>query len=428
MYKKIRLLGFVFLLMTTLAEAQNINSPYSRYGLGDIVPTQNLLNRGMGGIAAAYYDFNTVNFVNPASYGRLQATTFDVAVELDMRSLRAIDPPRKFNAYNPTISYLQFGFPIKSGKWGLNLGLRPITRISYKIGRQERLPDIDSVNTLFEGTGGSYLANLGTGFTLFNDLSIGVNAGYLFGSKNFSSKRSFLNDSVFYYMSNHDTKSNYGGFSANGGIQYTLRFKNKNYLMRFGAYGNLKKTYNGTKDIVRETFQYNSSTGAPVTIDSVYTEADIEGDVITPSTLGAGVIFDKLGKFLVGVDYTKSKWSEYRYFGESDLVQDSWQLQVGGQIFPSGGKSYWSNVFYRAGFTIGKDYINVDGELPKWSASLGMGLPMRRVAYTNQFSVINILLEYGQRGNKENSIRENFFNIGLGLSLSDRWFLKRKFD
>lgn len=427
MHKRIRLLGLFSILITTMAEAQSINSPYSRYGLGDVVPTQNLLNRGMGGISAAYYDFNTVNFVNPASYGRLQSTTFDIGVELDMRTLRSGEPPQKFNAYSPNISYLQFGFPIVRGKWGLNLGLRPVTRISYKIERPERLPDIDSVNTLFEGNGGSYLANLGTGFTLFKDLSIGINAGYLFGSKNFSSKRSFINDSVFYYRSNHETESSYGGFMVNGGIQYSLRM-GKKYMMRFGAYGSLKQSLNASQDIIRETFMYNSATGAPTTIDSVYKQSDIEGDVVIPSNLGVGIIFDKLGKFLIGVDYTKSKWSQYRYFGGTDLVQDGWQLQVGGQIFPSGGKNYWSNVFYRGGFSVGKDYINVDGELSRWSASLGAGLPMRKPAYSNQFSVINILLEYGQRGGKENTVRENFFNIGVGLSLSDIWFLKRKFD
>ena len=44
------------------------NSPYSRYGIGDLHPNSNILNRGMGGISAAYADPLSVNFVNPASY------------------------------------------------------------------------------------------------------------------------------------------------------------------------------------------------------------------------------------------------------------------------------------------------------------------------------------------------------------------------
>jgi hypothetical protein len=42
--------------------------------------------------------------------------------------------------------------------------------------------------------------------------------------------------------------------------------------------------------------------------------------------------------------------------------------------------------------------------------------------------VINILLEYGNRGNKDNAIRENFFRVGVGLALTDIWFIKRKYD
>jgi len=427
MYKKIRLLGLAAILVTSMAQAQTINSPYSRYGLGDVVPSQNILTRGMGGISAAYADFNTINFLNPASYARLQATSLDIGLELDNRTLRAIDPPRKFNAYSPTISYVQFAFPVKRGAMGINLGLRPVTRINYKIERPEFIPGPDSINTIFEGSGGAYEAHIGTGIKLFNNLTIGINAGYLFGSKNFSSRRSISNDTVFHYMSNHETKANYGGLVTNAGIQYSLKMSKTTFL-RLGAYGSLKHTFNGKRDRIVETFQYNSTTGAPGTIDSVFHETDIPGDVVYPASYGAGMIFDKVGKFLIGVDYSTTQWSDYRFFGESEPVRDSWTAHVGGQIYPQGGKSYWSNVFYRAGFSLGTDYITADKDLPKWSASVGAGLPLRKPSYTNQFSVINLTLEVGQRGNKENLIRESFFRIGVGLSLSDIWFLKRKFD
>lgn len=429
MYKRIRLLGLVLIMMTSMAKAQTINSPYSRFGLGDVVPSQNILTRGMGGVSAAYYDFNTINFTNPASLARLQATTLDFALELDNRTLRAVDPPRKFNAYSPTISYVQIAFPISKKKgWGFNLGLRPVTRVNYKIEKRQLIPGVDSINNLFEGSGGAYEANFGTGLRITKDLTVGVNVGYLFGSKDSSARLAILNDSVFHYMSNHQLKSNYGGLVANAGVQYTLRLE-KTIWLRLGAYASLKRTFNGTRDVIVETFQYNSATGAPVTVDSVYHENDVRGDVVYPSTVGAGVIFDKLGKFLIGIDYSTTKWSDYRFFKDNEPMRDSWTAHIGGQLFPTGGKSYWSNVFYRAGFTFGTDYIISDNkDLSKWSATLGAGLPMRKPAYSNQFSVINILLEVGQRGNKENLVRESFFNIGVGFSLSDIWFIKRKFD
>ena len=57
-----RTFGLIFaLLISSLAIAQE-NSPYSRYGLGDIVPNQNVVNRGMGGIAAGYSDYRHRTF------------------------------------------------------------------------------------------------------------------------------------------------------------------------------------------------------------------------------------------------------------------------------------------------------------------------------------------------------------------------------
>ncbi|MGZ5190946.1 MAG: hypothetical protein ACXWCZ_07975, partial [Flavisolibacter sp.] len=162
-YKRISLLGIIWISFLS-ARAQYENSPYSRYGLGDILPSQNVLNRGMGGVAAAYSDFHTVNFVNPASYSKLKYTTFDVGLGLNNRTLKALDPPRKFTSTSPIISYLQLGIPLSLKKdWGMNFGLRPLTKIIYKVERNERIDGIDSLNTLFEGNGGAYEVYGGTG-------------------------------------------------------------------------------------------------------------------------------------------------------------------------------------------------------------------------------------------------------------------------
>lgn len=433
MYKKINLLGIVCLCWLSFAQAQTENSPYSRYGLGDLVPAQNMVTRGMGGISAAYYDFNTINFLNPASYARLQATTLDIGLELSNRTLRANNPPRKFNSYSPNIGYVQLGIPLKkSGGWGMIVGLRPVTRINYKIGQAERLylgvpGDTFNVSTLYEGSGGSYEANIGTGFTIVKNLTFGVNMSYLFGTKDYSTRKALLDTLTYYYKSNHETKTHFGGLIFNAGLQYTAKL-NKQYWLRLGAYGNLDQKLTAKRDYTAETFEYNSNSGATDTIDVAYREKDVRGKINYPTSYGVGVILDRVGKWLIGADYTSQRWSKYRFFDEKDMVQNSWQMSLGGQITPTGGKNYWSFVGYRAGFSFGKDYINVDQELKKWSISVGAGFPMRKPAYTNQFSVINTTLEFGRRGDNTSAIRENFFRIGIGLSLSDIWFQKYKYD
>jgi hypothetical protein len=88
--KKIGVAALLLFLCFNL-KAQ-VNSPYSRYALGDLVSGQNIVNRGMGGVAAAYYDYRSVNFVNPASLANLKLTTFDVGFVYNTLTLRRKSP------------------------------------------------------------------------------------------------------------------------------------------------------------------------------------------------------------------------------------------------------------------------------------------------------------------------------------------------
>ena len=426
------------------------NSPYSRYGIGDMVPNTNIINRGMGGISAAYSDQLSINFNNPASYSAFKAyleenskkvssgrVLFDLGVNVDSRTLREGNPPQKFTASNALFSYVQIGIPIKNN-WGMSFGLRPISRVSYKIGRNDLIFDpitnmpIDSAFTEFSGNGGSYLASIGTGVAIKN-FSIGGTFGYLFGNKEYATKRAFLNDTVAYNSSNHSTQASYGSIYFSGGAQYKIKLTETNSLT-LGVYGNMKNTLKGTQDVVRETFVRSNESG-DFRLDSVYEQKDIKGEVIYPSGFGSGFVYEKAptaqkGGWLVGVDYLQNKWSEYSFFGNNDNVQDSWELRIGTQIRPKPGTNYWSNVAYRAGFNIGDDYVNVQQPLSTMGLTVGFGLPLANYNRLSpgQFSVINVAMEYNKRGNEDNLLRENLFRLSVGLSLSDLWFVKRKYN
>jgi hypothetical protein len=111
-------------------------------------------------------------------------------------------------------------------------------------------------------------------------------------------------------------------------------------------------------------------------------------------------------------------------------VQDNWELRIGGQIRPEPKKNYFSNVNYRGGLLIGQDYIHVESKLPLLGVSFGLGLPIAN--YNNlargQASYINVSLEYIKRGNNSDLMKENIFRISLGLSFTDVWFVKHKYD
>lgn len=425
--KRIIFFGFVFSICLK-ASAQE-NSPYSRFGLGDMVPGQNIINRAMGGAAATYFDPVTVNFTNPASYARLKYTTFDVGVDYTGRTLKATDPVRSLRSGYLIPSYIQIGLPLsRKNNWGMNIGIRPVSRINYSLSQTERLPGIDSVQTLYTGDGGTYQAYLGTGAGSKN-FTVGINAGYSFGSKNYISERIFINDSVLYERGKWSDSTHFGGIFLQTGVQYQTRLSKK-ILLKLGGYAHLKSTLNATRDIRRETFMESVQLGE-IQRDSVYISSE-KGKIIVPATYGMGLAIEKELTWSVHAEYSFSRWTDYRYYGEQDALRDNWTLRLGGSMIPNyKSPGYWNQVQYRAGFYIGPDYVSVNRDLPMYAFTFGASFPVRKYGYqlyTNQYTSINTAFEIGARGNKNNSLRESFYRISVGFSLSDIWFRKMKYD
>ena len=427
--------------MTAIAQE---NSPYSRYGLGDLAPNHNIFSRGMGGISAGVLDYQSINFVNPATLSSLSNTIFDMGAEVDVRTLKSTNPVKKFTAANSIFSYLQLGFPLATEKmrkkdigWGMSFGLKPVTKVNYKIEKSSRLSNIDSLSTLYEGTGGTNQAFIGTALKI-KGFSFGFNAGYMFGSKNYSTRLAFVNDTVVYYKSNSANKTTFGGLFINGGIQYELILnkdkKNETpRVLRFGAYGTLQQKLNASRDDIRETFSYDANS-ASYRIDSVYEKKDIKGKIEYPSTYGVGFSYTD-EHWVFGADYEAAKWSNYRYYGQADAVQNNYVIRVGGQYYPAKlntpVKKYFNFVKYRAGFYYGPDYIKTNNSRPEFGFTLGTGMPLtslQRLSYSGEYVVLNTALEVGGRGDKSSNVRENMVRFSIGVSMNARWFRKLKYD
>ncbi len=432
-----RWIGWVFTCFIFSTASAQENSPYSRYGLGDLTPNQNIINRAMGGIAAGYSDPQSVNFINPASLGHYRYNAvFDFGAEIDTRVLKSTSPAEKFSSTNLSISYIQLGLPLKLRKankkglfMGLSFGLKPVSKISYKILNNERQVGIDSIATLYEGSGGISEFNLGYAIK-FKGLSLGVNSGWRFGNKDYSTKLSFSNDTLPYYQSNSGYKTNFGGIFFNVGGQYDIFLKNK-ALLRIGGYGNLSQTMKGTENIVKETVNYDAS-GNMYRVDSVFASSQ-SGTVVYPANLGVGFTYmDSSYHWLVGADYTTTYWNKYKFFDQTDKVQNSWRFKAGAEYLPVGKnniKTYWSAVKYRAGFYYGKDYINIGNDLPEFGFTFGAGFPLklRKSFYETQTSYLNTSIEIGSQGDKKSKLRESTFRLCIGLSLADLWFNRQKY-
>ena len=458
MLKKILLLTFItaFSLITRAQE----NSPYSRYGIGDLVPNQHIANRGMGGISIAYTDYGligsplNINLVNPASLGSLSNTRnfsntiYDFGAEVDFRTIKSSTTSDKFSSRNLSTSYLQVAFPLATKKmekrgmgWGMSFGLTPVSRINYKVESFRRDPAVDSINTLYEGTGGMSQFNISTGFRKIgkgshkNEFSIGVSSGLTFGNKDISTKTAILNDSVQFYKSDYELNSRFRGIFLKTGFQYAINLK-KRGLLRLGAFVNLEQRLTANQSIINQTFDFDFS-GGMVRIDSIYSVTDIKGTVVLPMKYGFGFTYQTNNKkWLLGSDFEQTSFSNYRYYGNNDYTTDMWTLRVGLEYYPSKAgstnKKYVEYLKYRAGFYFGPDYIKINETRNNLVFTGGLSMPLttpRSIQTRGEYVTLNTSFEIGTRGaNAASGVKENITRINIGIAMNARWFQKRSYD
>lgn len=453
---------FLILLISgscSIATAQD-NSPYSRYGLGDKFPNTNAANRAMGGISAAYNDYYNINYNNPSSYAFFQATNelnsrklangravLNVGIDGQLRTLVDKDAQKRFPSSDIVFSHVMLGMPLRKN-WGMALGLRPLHRINYKMEKTGIIADhntnlpIDSGSVLSEGQGGVYLATLGTGFKFkagdAGFVSLGINGGYMFGKRDYSTRVSLIGTDANYAAGNHQIKTGFGGLYFDAGAQYQTKVSDKLYL-GIGAFGNLKQKIKYTSDAINETYIYNSDIGYQ-RIDSVSENINQKGlSFDYPMSVTGGFVLQKPqinptaeSGWLVGLDFTHEAWNGYRNNKSADPnVHSAWTAKIGTELNPIRKRNYFSLVSYRAGFFTGPDYLYVNKRtLPTYGVSFGMGLPL--INYNGamaryQLSQLNLAFEYVKRGNDQNIIKENLFRVSAGFSLSDLWFIKRRY-
>ena len=426
------------------------NSPYSRYGIGELYQSSHVAAQAMGGITTTYADGQAINVSNPASYGSMSFVTYDLGFSIDKRTLKSVSPLSKYSATNFIPSYVVLGIPLSRTKgWGMAFGFKPVTRVNYSILDSNQAPiGATKIQTLYDGSGGMNEFFWGLGKRFKNGLSLGFNVGYDFGRKETNTKTIPV-DTVALYKGNRSVTTTYGGVFLNGGIQYDIKLNKKEdkvkkatstSFLRIGAFASLGNTMTAESDVLNQTFVY-SADGAVIGVDTVEYKKNANGKIKLPQSYKVGLMyvqktFDGItnyDKWTLGVEYNAAKWSDYRYYGEADKLIDNNMFRVGTSLTPNNpfsSKGMFSRSTYRFGFYTGKDMINADGhELKVMGITAGIGFNIRkRNNYDNQFSLVNMAIDIGKRGSNVNNVTENYFRFTLGLSLSDIWFIKRKYD
>ena len=434
-YKKyICALLLTFAAGIAMGQTNGSNSSYSRFGLGTLNDQSQGFNKAMGGIGQGFRAGNCVNMTNPASYSAIDSLTFlfDVGMNVSMGNMKS--GASRINVTNCSLDYVNMGFRIAKGM-GFSAGFIPFSTIGYNFSHESKVANdytttqaITTDNTYY-GDGGLHQMYIGVGWNPFSQLSIEVNAGYIWGTYNHQLTQAFYegtSSSKSYSGLNSTHDAQIKTYKIDIGLQYPIHLTKEDLL-----------TIGVTAGIGHKIKNDATLTRYPSTGDSVQVVAKNAFDL--PYTYGFGATWKHGSNLLVGADYKYEQWSKCRipemstasgsltYTPQKGYYMNRSKIAVGAQYIKNPLGSYINRIQWRMGANFSTPYLvvnNQDGPR-EYGLSVGAALPISNKI--NHGTMVNVSLQWMQRSpSVSNMITENYFTLSLGATFNESWFMKFK--
>lgn len=413
------------------------SSPYSQYGLGELLPQALPQNIGMGELTTATNQFGgyyNINPANPASYGLIGLTAVDIGIYGQDLMLSQNGHANESNG-NFRISHVAFAFPV-SKRSALSFGMLPYSQVGYNYRVTKNnfgtgLPtDTNAVNYLYSGDGGLTKAYLGYGIGIGSHLYIGGNISYIFGKLH-----QYASTEIPNLPGTLDTRQEntyaIGGVNYDYGAQYMIDLSaTKRFILGYSgsSSNNINSQY--TNLVYQYNYDDNGNQNAP--LDTLSSTKNPKSKIKLPLMNHFGLTYMEDNKFLVGAQYSMGKWSQLTIGGENQGLQDSKTFNLGGQITPKYDalNNYWARVNYSLGVVYNQTYVNVNNpsnnnttNIKNYALTFGLGLPLHQ--NVTSYYRINFAAEIGREGTLQNNlVRETYVNFHLSFTLNDKWFIK----
>lgn len=421
MIKKI-IVSICLLFSLALFAQEGTSSPYSFYGIGDMKFKGTVENRSMGGISV-FPDSIHLNLQNPAHFASLKLTSF--AIGATYANSKSKTETEESKARRTSLDYLAFAIPV--GKLGVGFGLIPYSTVGYKIGKTTYVTNTnnDTIRaevTRTNGIGGVNKVFFGAGYQLTKKINLGADIQYNFGTIKTESLQ-YRTD--LQYGSRENNLSNIRGVNFDIGISYQTRVK-KRYTLFSALYYTPDATLKLGNSRFIEVIEISNSIR---TVESQSIPVE-DTTIKLPSKLSFGSGFGEVKKWLVGAEITflKNSVLSNRFVDiQGATFENSIRYSIGGFYIPNYNSysNYLKKIVYRGGLRYENTGLVIQTKsITDFAANIGLGLPL-----SGTFTNVNIGLEIGKRGTKYyNLVEENYVNLSVGLSLSDKWFVKRKFN
>lgn len=413
------------LLLTTFAGVavaqNNTNSPYTRYGYGDLSDQSFGNSKAMGGIAFGLRDGAQINPLNPASYTAIDSLTFLFEGGVSLQNMNISGSGVKLNAKNSSFDYLAMQFRLHP-RIAMSIGLLPFSNVGYSVS-DSKVDNGVSQTRSFTGDGGLHQLYGGIGVKVLKNLSLGVNASYFWGD--ITRTRTIIypatSESYSYIQQMGVSISDY---KLDFGTQYTLDF-NKKHSMTIGAVFSPKHKLNNDYTVTTQVSTTNSN--------------NLDATLELPNTFGVGFTYNYDKRLTVGADYSLQQWSKTKFgvntsddavredFNETYTYCNRHKVSVGAEYIPNlMGRSYLSHIKYRLGAYYTTPYYKIGGKeaTREYGVTAGFGLPVPRSR-----SILSISGQFVRISGQESAfVNENIFRVSIGLTFNERWFFKRRVE
>lgn len=409
---KFALPAIILALASPVALAEEIAeaSPYSMMGYGALNDHISASQRAMGGIGYALNSKRQINVKNPASYAAIDSMTFLFDIGANVGRVDFSQTGMK--TYGKTLGgldYITMQVPI--GKWmGASVGLIPYSSRGYKFGME-----IANGFATYEGSGGISEAYLGFAARPVKGLSIGVNAGYLFGNLISDETVTARGGQVSMYEQILKVRD----YNLQFGLQYSHTF-NREHTFTLGATYTLGKKTHGDGSIIN--YDISDTTAKPDTVGIV----KLNNGFSLPMSVGAGIAYKWDNRLTVGADFTWQPWSEARFDGingfNAQKFANRYKAAVGAEYIPATRGNYFKRMAYRFGANYERDYVMVRGNnVKEFGLSCGFGFP------TPLRTAVNLGFEYRHRNSSPvKTVGEDYFMVTLGVAIDEVWFVPSK--
>jgi hypothetical protein len=411
---------------------QSAASPYSTFGLGERYGNALVNNQGMAGIGVSQPQYWYANNINPALLIYNTLTIFNAGVMYEQRNIKSASMSEKTKGGN--LNYLVTAFPVKAGKWSMSFALSPYTTLKYNLASTQTLqiaPDsIQTFETYQNGSGGISQFSWSHGVRIYKSLALGLRANYLFGTNyNLYQNRSLDSQQPINYYATIEEQAYVKDFTFQMGISYAKDslFARKKYRLAFGAVYDFATNLRAKTNTIIYRTNAIGNHGRQIDVDTIPRMDSTRSGYSLPAGFTVGVTLGR-SKWAIGSEFSYYDWSTFRSVNSDDEVGlgKSWKVALGGEITPD---SYSSNYLKRLTYRIGGFYEQTPYQVQNTTTpvkDLGMTLGLSLPAGS---SSLDIGFRYGKRGNVQNNrIGENYIRLFFGVTVNDRWFIRRRFD